>query len=380
MIEELTVFTSGDSSKISTWSNVPFFFTENLKGKGIKVNRVDLRQNFALRNLFDKILCKIAERFFKKTSYNYFRSYFHFIHVRYQIKNTIKNYPESDAFIFLTFSFSSAGLTKKPTILFCDWTYDHYLKYFLEKKPDFFEKQSIKREDSIINGSDMVFVLFPGVAEYMKYRYSNDNIFYLGNVVNSACHPMEKDILEIKRKSNKILFIGSPKYIEGALKLIKAFKILKLKLPSLTLNIIGIDKSNFKNLPEDVNCYGYLDKGIEKDRSLYYKLLKESRIFVNTTPKWGAFSASLEAMYFYIPVVISPYNEFIETFGESINFGAYCQNNSELILAEKIEYVICHNSYDQLCINAHNSVKGFGWNSYIDKLILKIEEINQLKK
>jgi hypothetical protein len=45
-IKEITVFTIGDSKKMSTWSNVPFFFTETLISKGVKVNRVDIGQSF----------------------------------------------------------------------------------------------------------------------------------------------------------------------------------------------------------------------------------------------------------------------------------------------------------------------------------------------
>jgi hypothetical protein len=95
-------------------------------------------------------------------------SFTHFTNVRYRIKKAINQYPNSDANIFLTFSFSSAGLTMKPSIQFCDWTYDHYFKFLLDRKPGFLEKQCIKREDSQIEGSDLVFPLFPSVAEYMK--------------------------------------------------------------------------------------------------------------------------------------------------------------------------------------------------------------------
>ena len=43
-VKEVIFFTYGDSSKASTWSNVPFLFTKTLEGKGIKVDRIDLTQ------------------------------------------------------------------------------------------------------------------------------------------------------------------------------------------------------------------------------------------------------------------------------------------------------------------------------------------------
>ncbi|MFC1760264.1 glycosyltransferase, partial [Candidatus Neomarinimicrobiota bacterium] len=331
-MKEVTVFSNGDSSKISTWSNIPYFFTETLLSKGIKVNRVDLSPAYFIKVIFHVTLYRVLRIINKNSTYNYFRSFIHFTNVKYRIKKAIKQYPNSDANIFLTFSFSSVGLTKKPSIQFCDWTYDYYFKYFLDRKPDFFEKRCIKRENSQIEGSVLVFPLFPSVAEYMKKRYKNANIHYLGNVINSLYVVSEIDILKHKENSNNILFVGSKKYIEGAKSLINAFEKLKQKLSQLTLHIIGMDAGDFESLPKDVYCYGYLDKGKNDDRELYYKLFREAKLFVNTTPKWGAFSASIEAMYFYIPVIISPYNDFVETFGNDIDFGYYCEQNSSILI------------------------------------------------
>lgn len=373
-MKELTVFANGDSSKISTWSNVPFFFTETLLSKGIKINRVDLSPHPFLQRIYNNVYVRLLKIIFKNTSYNYFRSYIHFVHVRLRIKKAIKTNLKSEAFIFLTFSFSSGGLTKKPTIQFCDWTYEHYINYFLNRKPDFLEKLSIAREDTQIVGSDILLPLFPIVAEYMEKKFQDNNIYYLGNVINSFFKPVKNEILELKRMSNKLLFVGSIKYMDGAVSLIEAFEIVKKKCPALTLHIIGIDRSAFKYLPDDVFCYGYLDKSIHAERELYYNLFKEAKIFINTTPKWASFSASIEAMYYYTPVVISPSDEFIKTFGEEIKFGAYCKNNSSYLIVEKIETLIKEEFYERLCYNAHHSVKEFTWESYIEKVVGKIDE------
>lgn len=278
--------------------------------------------------------------------------------------------------MFLTFSFSSTGLTRKPAIQFCDWTYDHYINYYKNRKPDILEKWCIQREDSQIKGSDLIFPLFPGKANYMKGRYNNKNIFYLGNVINSLSNIniTESQILAKKIHSNNLLFIGGRKYIEGARCLIDAFNILKKQYPNLSVDIIGMNYSDFVDLPNGVNCYGYLDKGKDNERSLFYSLLENAEIFVNTTQKWGAFSASLEAMYFYTPVVVTPYNEFVENFGMEIGFGCYCENNTLDLLCAKITGILNHQSYITLCVNAHEAVKDFTWDIYIDKMLGVIKE------
>ena len=379
-IREVTVYTNGDSTNISTWSNVPFFLTENLISRGIKVNRVDLSPSPVLNKIYSKTWERIIRKIYKNTTYTYFRSLVHFLHTRIRIQKAVKTYTNSQLNIFLTFSFSSTGLTKTPAIQFCDWPYEHYIINYRENhKPDLFERRCIRRENSQIEGSNLIFPLFPGVTEYMKERYQNKNIFHLGNVINSLHEVTNSQILERKPQSNSLLFIGSKKYAEGAQRLVQAFRELKKDYPTLSLDIIGLNVSDFGSdfgdqLNDGVNCYGYLDKGKQNERELYYSLLQDAKIFVNTTPKWGAFSATLEAMYFYIPVIVTPYKEFVETFGMQIGFGCYCENNSLDLLCANIKKILNHPSYSTLCINAHESVKDFTWGDYIDKMLKAIEE------
>ena len=372
-LNEVTVFTNGDSGKISTWSNIPYFLTETLLSKGIRVNRVDISPSKTLNILF-QIFLKIIRIFFRETTYEYYRSFFHFVDVRGIIRKAIKEFKDSQANIFLTFSFSSFGLTSQPTIQLCDWTYDYYFKYFLERHPDILEKTSIRREDRQIEGSDLVLTLYPGVAKYMNTIYKNNNIMYIGNVINSNKIVNQSHVIELKITSKNLLFIGNIKYKDGAQFLIDSFKVLKNWFPDLVLNIVGMNKTDFDVLPDDVHCFGYLDKDSENDRRLYYSLLENARIFVNTTPKWGAFSATLEAMYFFTPIIVTPYNEFIETFGSNIEFGLYCEENNSGLLTAGISRMLTCQNYNTLCVKAHESVKDFTWSNYIEKMLRTIEE------
>jgi len=76
-IKEVSVFTNGDSCKLSTWSNVPYFFTQALTAKGIKVNRIDLSPDPSLEKRWNKFMGRVMRRIFKGTSYCYFRSFTH---------------------------------------------------------------------------------------------------------------------------------------------------------------------------------------------------------------------------------------------------------------------------------------------------------------
>ncbi len=371
-MKEVNVFTNGDSRRLSTWSNVPYFFTETLLSKGVKVNRVDLSPSLPLQDLFYRDFHQPVSQ---DSTFDYFRSNTHFEDVRHRIKVAVDRFPHSEANIFLTFSFSSVGLSDKPSVQFCDWTYDHFFKYKLGRKPDALEEECIKREDSQIEGSDLVISLFPSVTEHMKKRYKNENICYLGNVINSVYDVSEDQALENKEQSIHILFVGSRKYYQGAHALLHGFHLAKQRLPNLRLHIIGMNATDFKGLPKDTYCYGYLDKGNASQREIYYKLLRHAKLFVNTTPRWGAFSASIEAMYHYIPVIVSPYSDFVKTFGTRIDFGDYCKENTPESIEESILKLFTDNEYRSLCINAHNAVKEYTWSNYMDKVIQKVEPL-----
>ncbi|MDP4173876.1 MAG: glycosyltransferase family 4 protein [Bacteroidota bacterium] len=335
---------------------------------------MDISPSRILRKIYELLFWKLIKKIFPNSTYDYFRSYINYHETRHRIKKAVMKYKDSQINIFLTFSFSSLDLIGKPIVLFGDWTYDHYFDYFENREPGPFEKGAVLRENRQIENADLVFPLFPGVTEYMKDHYKNDKIFYLGNVINSLIHASEEIILEKKSNSYSLLFIGDIKYLEGAKSLIKAFDILKKKYCNLSLDIVGMTSKDFESLPSGVICHGFLNKGVEKERKEYYQLLENAKVFINTTPKWGAFSASIEAMYFYNPVIVTDYNEFIETFGNEIGFGIYCKDHSVESLCLAIENILHNKDYATLCSNAHFAVKDFTWNAYIDKM-LKIMKI-----
>ncbi|WP_182425182.1 glycosyltransferase [Heyndrickxia coagulans] len=373
----ITVFTEGDSNKLSTWSNVPFFLTNTLEKKGYIINRVDVNSNKIIRGIYNKIILKIIKRLFnKKTEYYLNRTTYFEKRVERKMKRATKKYKDTDIFISTSFSYSPWKFTNKKTVLFCDWTIDYYYKYFLNRKPDRLERGAIERQDTQIDHSDYVISLFPDVTNYMKEKYSNKNIFYLGNVINSVLDVNMEQILKSKLESFSILFIGGKKYIEGAKSLIMAYDSLKLKYPRIIVNIIGISKEQFSYLPSEINCYGYLDKSKEKDKRVYYRLMSEAKLIINTTPKWAAFSATVEAMYWYTPVITTPYASFVKTFGTNINFGYYCEKNDPELINRFISKILqlSDSDYLNMCQSANKVVQQFSWDNYVNKLLKAISE------
>ena len=372
-IKEIILFCEqGDANQIKTWSNVPYFLKKNLEAKGIVVHAVDLGFEGTLEKVLNKIYYLIFFKAMKKVQYQYINSPIYLLLAKKKISAAIKKYENADALLFTTFSQSAAGMSKKPTILFCDWTIEYYINYYLNRPPGVFERMAIKHQDEVIENADLVLPLFPVVASLMQKKYKNSNIFYNGNVINSLKAP---DVNSIPNKSGQhnLLFVGNKKYIAGAVELVDVFIKLKTELTGLKLDIIGLTEAEVGISAAGVTYHGYLDKGIKRQADQYYDLLTNASVFINTTPKWGAFSASLEAMYFYTPVIITPYDEFTATFGKEINFGGYYKQPD--ILLELIKKTLDTQFHPDLCLKAHEAAKAHTWTKYVDQMIQQIEDV-----
>jgi len=371
-IKEITVFCSGDSKKKSTWSSLPYNLTENLLSRGIKVNRVDICESENAKWWFDRTIRRVARRIYPKTTYEYYRSLGHFWRTRQKIKTALTLYPHADANLFFTFSHSSAGLSDKPSILLCDWTHHYNITHFLGREPDFFELGSIKREGQVINRASLVVSTFPDVTQYMTDRYQNANVCFFGKGFWHMKTPVQSEIMPQKLVSKDILFIGNTRYREGADSLICAYQKVKNDLPGIQLHIVGMRSEEFPNCPEGVHFYGFLNKDIPEQEELYYSLLKRARVFVNTTPKLGSIGAMIESMQFFTPVIAVPEKYMLSYFGERIEFGHYCMDNSLETLYSKIKAVLKANDYTSLCEKAHAAVSRYPKSNCVDQLLSKI--------
>jgi glycosyltransferase involved in cell wall biosynthesis len=372
--KEVIVYSIGDSNEISTWSNVPYFFCKELEENGYKVIRVNIQQNRLAKIIWDKTLGKIHKKINPDSTFSFFRSKTNYYLTKYKIIHAALKHPESKLLFFLTYSFS-AKLSGRTTIQFCDWTYKHLLENRLGKIANKQEKSSIAREISQINKSNFVFSLFPKSADSIRKDTGHNKVFYVGHIINSLETPSTKNENPPKKDSPIILFIGKKHYIEGAQSLISAFSEIEKKVPDAELHIIGINEDDLPSQNSRIIFHGYLDKNIEAKKALYYQLMRNASVFVNTTPKWGSFSATVEAMHFYTPVIISPFDEFVAIFGEKINFGTYHDSSTDAdgkILACKILNLINSSNYDSVSSNAHESVKDFTWDETMSKLLISI--------
>lgn len=371
-IREITVFTEGDASSLKTWSNVPYFFTQTLIEQGYKVNRVNIRVLNTWKKIYNHSFNKILNILFPTHAYQFERTSLYNYLVERRIKKVINSDNNSDLYIFMTFTFYNKW-NNVPSVIFSDWSYDYYIRERCKREPYFFEKRYLKKQIQSFQNATLIVSLFKGCANYVKKQVPEANVQFLGgNVINSLFQGIMDDERWILNKRNKIrlLFIGMKKYKEGADLLIQSFSILKNKYPDAELHIIGMNKGDFQNIPDSVYCYGYLHKDDSVECQLYYELLVSATLFINPTEEWAGYSSTIEAMYFYTPVIISPYQEFVREFGEEISFGCYNRNFSKECLCSNIEKLLADKLlYTSMCLAANNVVRSYTWDEYMKRFM-----------
>ena len=411
-MKEICFFTNGDANDANVWSNVPYCFSHALENEGITVHRIDYSINSAFVKFYDLVLRRILDCLtLRKLKFPYLRTtrLFKFFAER-KIKKAIQQHPQADLYLFMGYGFYNKW-NKTPSLLFSDWTTEMDIRK--KRKLNFLEKRIIQQEEEAINHAEYVVSLFPVCCEEMKKKYPKANIHFLGgNVINnlsglrlkrkdqcvmskddtgnnknkqitsdslhltpytlhSSNEIIVEDLIETKSNSKRLLFIGrKTTYLEAAKKLIEAYKLLKEEeaYKDYELDIVGCAESDFGSLPDGVTCYGFLNKSEERDRKTYYDLLLGAKVLVNANPKWGAFSSTVEAMYYYTPVIVSPYQDFVKNFGEKIDFGVYNQDFTAASIANDIISVINSENYAEMCNFAHENVKTYTWENYVKQL------------
>lgn len=372
-MKQIIVYTCGDSTDISTWSNVPYLFTKTLEEKGYQLYRVDISPHKKLNRLFNTCSFYIFRRLLKLSSCPEFhRTGLHRFLTYRKIKKATKLYPDVAFHLFLSFAFYNP-YSLKPSVLWCDWT-DAMVIERLGRYPKWYERKSLRHEYKVISKAHMVYSLFPICAKQMEAMYKRP-VFYLGRNVINTVYDNKFDIhdtIEKKRKSNVILFVGNFRYQDAARELIRLFPRLKIEIPDVELHIIGMTDKQLAVSEKGIYCYGYLHKNIKEECDMYYSLMLRAKLFVNSTPQWGGYSSTIEAMFYGCPVIVSPYDDFVSEFGTDITFGKYVNESHGLY--SSIKDVLQSKNYDRLALSAHDMVKDYTWSNYIDSFLESLQK------
>jgi glycosyltransferase involved in cell wall biosynthesis len=361
--------TTAPSKNYKSWSNIPYLLHKNLEKKGYVVKNYVMTEVEPLRSAFN-LLVRLKNKLCKKsTTYFYVRTPVHYIFtILYSYYIRLISSSE-DIMIVQGFSYPLNN-GKNKQIIIGDWPSEYLFEKFLKRKPSKVERRSIDRENTVIENADAIVTLFPNVKEYMLDKYNNKNIYCFGNVVNvdeSVILPL--DIEKKKIASKRLLFIGQPFYISGAMELIVAAKNLRQYGIDCEVDIVGIDPQLIGVQYHWLTVHGYLDKAKPKDKEKFYNLLSCAHLFVNTTMGWSGFQALLEAMYFYNPIVVRN-NEMLQIYFPNLKEFAYLLEEDSGSLENLLYEIFSDNDrYCKMAKTARKSVSSSTWEKFTDNVI-----------
>jgi len=328
-----------------------------------------MREAEPLKMVFN-LPIRVLNKFFKLgTTYFYVRTPVHFFFTYIYSRFIGLMSAKQDVMVVQGFSYPLHN-GKNRQIILGDWPSEYLFEKFLKRRPSRLERKSIDRENAVIEAADAVITLFPNVREYMLGKYKNQNIYCFGNVVNVDDDvSLPADIRERKLNSKRLLFVGQPFYLPGALELIAAARNLRQQGLECEVDIIGIDPGLIGVEYEWLTVHGYLDKEKPGDKQKYYELLSNARLFVNTTPGWSGFQALLEAMYFHNPIVARS-NESLSSYFSNLMTVAHIIEEGEPDLEAILVRSLTDGArYQQMSDSARKAVESSTWNNLTTELI-----------
>lgn len=149
----------------------------------------------------------------------------------------------------------------------------------------------------------------------------------------------------------------------------------------MRIEVIGMTRDEWPEAPESVTFHGFLHKDNPAENRCYYELMRGARMLVNPTPTWGAYSSTVEAMYFYNPIVVSHYEQFVKEFGHTLDFGYYCMPEHLDSLVKAIDEIInaSNEQYAAMCRNAHKRVASYTWSNYVSSMLKLMEDTKNME-
>ncbi|MFZ2865483.1 MAG: glycosyltransferase family 4 protein [Ignavibacteriaceae bacterium] len=287
-------------------------------------------------------------------------------------KKTLK---KSDLIFMFTAPYGLSKSVQNPIIVYSDGSIKWLIKWQRKRDLVSFEENLHKKNYKAMKRADLIIALFNEVKkEADEYFKDATKTIYFGTGLNlPKLSYSQSKLLNNKFNNQLIIFIGRKHYLDGAHKLLEANKIIKKnkRIVNYKIYIIGLKKELLTPLDENVTIIEFINKNDVNDIKFYSDLLASATLFVNPSSIGGAYMATLEALYYHTPVVLTQYPEINSFFNDKEKPGLLIRPDlSPLLLADEIENIMGNAQIWLKYSNAASKISNeLGW----DKLISHIE-------
>jgi glycosyltransferase involved in cell wall biosynthesis len=380
---KINVFTIGDSRIVRTWSGLPYFFCKALEAAGVQVVRTNIEPDGTRARLFASLYRArtSARRWLlgRRNDVDFLRTPTYATLVAEKIKTACAACPDADGNFFLTFSFSSWGLSQIPVVHYCDETYEQFVCKSGVNALTYAAKWHIKNEIDNLRHAALIFGGFRSTIHHLRDELG------LGNVYPKALSGINQDTNQIdvtdlvarKEESSDFLFIGKAAYARGADILVKAFRILDASARGrFRLNIVGLSRKDLDLTSDESNivCYKYLDRSDAEQNKTYQNLLENARVFVIPQRTDLVAIAMQEALLLCTPVIVSDLE----------NVRAFVRDGENGLLLADVTPQTCavamlrladdRDIWRRMAHKAHASARDRTWKSIVKEMLQVIEK------
>ena len=242
----INLFTLGDCTDPNTWSNLPYYFYQNLRAHSVDVRPIDLNPpENAVFTSFSRFMSLRARALqFVRPDYGYDVLRTRAVPRASSIAISGR-WPGStsdvDLNLFLTFSFSSYRYATAPVVHFCDRTYEHTLED-TGRAPTRNDRAFIRIDRQNIENAALVLTTGEVCADFIRSRYNARRVLCLRAGTSTDADVQDPDrLIAEKENSTDVLFIGRGAHKRGVDILIRAFTIFNERRGgAFTLHIVGV--------------------------------------------------------------------------------------------------------------------------------------------
>jgi glycosyltransferase involved in cell wall biosynthesis len=366
---EINLFTLGDSRDINTWSGFPYFVSNALERNGVTLNRIDVFPDRWIQEFYNAFFgywARFSRLFFRRNaSRNFYFSRMMLTLVTHKVKVGCARFPNADYHLFMGPDVPIYKFSSTPTLLYLDQSFaqafDRQHKSVLTRMEKFY----LDMQNENLRRARWVFATNPGAIEFLRIHTGLQNLFLRPLTgINLEVNNVDiKKIIERKRCTRDLLFIGRNVSGRGADILLAAFRLLNDRCKeAYRLHLVGMTREELgAREDEQIVCYGFLDKSKPANLATYLDLLSSARVFV--MPYRGSLLAfaMLEAMAMGTPVIVSNVTG-ITQFVQNMENGLVLDETAPDAFADAIERLTQdHQLWERLAQNAYTSMKKYSW-------------------
>jgi glycosyltransferase involved in cell wall biosynthesis len=298
---EITLFTRGDSRRVTTWSGLPKGCADALEELGIVVHRVDTMPLRKVLRAVDRLRQRIGIRDDLLYQVIYSRL------ERQQVAGACRRYPSSQCNLFLTYSFTSHGLSHLPVVHYCD---ECFAQVVDSRGGDLSrgEKRRLTEEEEALGTSDLILSTNRHGVEFLKSYYGFGNVFSeaVGGITQTKCGGEALSGGPLRTRTRSVLFVGSSVEERGLDVLLEALVIFNRTAETgYKLDVIGFEAGAVPGDWPDTTWHGRLDRSRPDEAQLFSRLMEQATMFVLPSRSGPPARAMVEAQLAGTPVIVT---------------------------------------------------------------------------